>query len=151
VILLLLRRRREALAAFCLFAGALGLAEAAKLIINEHRPPVFLQAAGPDLSPSYPSGHTTSAAIIVVALVVLTASVAVRLIALVVGLPYALAVAASRFYLGYHFPLDLVGAFLCALAAAFIVTGLAAVPVVRAYLDRLGPAGGGRGLRPLRR
>lgn len=94
------------------------------------------------LSPPYPSGHTTSTAIIVVALLVLTASVAARLLALVVGVPYVLAVAASRVYLGCHFPLDLAGAFLCALAAAFIVTGLAALPVVRAYLDRLGPAGG---------
>jgi membrane-associated phospholipid phosphatase len=136
VILVLLRRRRDALAAFCMMGGGLALAAVVKLLINEHRPPLQLQAAGADLSPSYPSGHTTTAAIIAVTLIVIAATFVGRVIAIALGIPYALAVAASRVYLGYHYPPDVVGAFLCALAAAFIVTGLAALPVIQPQLRR---------------
>jgi membrane-associated phospholipid phosphatase len=60
----------------------------------------------------------------------------------VLGTLYALAVAASRVYLADHYPLDVLGGMLCALAAAFIVTGLAALPVLQPYLRRLGGRNG---------
>jgi membrane-associated phospholipid phosphatase len=52
---------------------------------------------------------------------------------------YAVAVAASRVYLGDHYPLDVLGSMLCALAAAFVVTGLAALPALQPWLRRLQP------------
>ncbi len=140
--LVFLRRRLDALKAFCMFGGALALAEVAKKIIGEHRPPVTLQAMAADTSPSYPSGHATVAAVIAVTFVVIATTATGRRIAIVLGTIYALTVGISRIYLGAHFLLDPVGSYLCALAAAFIVTGLAALPALRPWLTRItAPAG----------
>jgi undecaprenyl-diphosphatase len=90
-----------------------------------------------DSGASYPSGHATTAAVLAVVLIVLAATVAGRLAAIVLGILYVLAVAASRVYLADHYPLDVLGSMLCALAAAFIVTGLAALPALQPHLRRL--------------
>ena len=142
VILVLARRRLDALKVFCIFAGAFTLAEAGKILISEHRPPVALQAMPADSGASFPSGHATVAAVLAVALVVVAATFAGRASALVLGGLYAAAVAVSRVYLADHYPLDVVGSVLCALAAAFIVTGLAALPALQPYLRRIGERSG---------
>lgn len=143
VILLLARRRLDAVKVFCIFAGAFTLAEAAKVLIGEHRPPAALQAMPADSGASFPSGHATVAAVLAVTLVVVAATFAGRATALVLGGLYAAAVAVSRVYLADHYPLDVIGSGLCALAAAAIVTGLATLPVLQPYLRRIGERGGG--------
>ncbi|MGH3277551.1 MAG: phosphatase PAP2 family protein [Trebonia sp.] len=147
IILLLMRRRLDALKAFCMFAGAYALVEVVKKIVNEPRPPATLQAMAADHSGSFPSGHASVATTLCVVLVVVAITVAGRATALVLGGLYALAVAVSRFYLGDHYPLDVLGGALCALAAAYVVTGLAALPALQPYLRRLEPASGRRGHR----
>ncbi len=137
LILLAARRRLDAAKVFCMFAGAFALAEVSKKLINEHRPPASVQAIAADHSPSFPSGHATTAAVLAVALIAVATTLAWRGAALVIGGLYAVAVAASRVYLGDHYPLDVLGGMLCALAAAFVVTGLAALPVLQPYLRRL--------------
>ena len=144
VILFLMRRRLDAVKVFCMFGGAFALAEVAKKIVNEPRPPAALQAVAADHSGSFPSGHATAAATLCVALLVIAATFAGRVTALVLGGLYAAAVAVSRFYLGDHYPLDVLGSLLCALAAAFVVTGLAALPALQPYLRRLEPVPAGR-------
>jgi len=140
VLLWLLRRRADAVKALCMFGGAFALAEVVKLLIDEHRPPLALRAMAADPTPSFPSGHATTSAVIVVVLVaVVAAGPRLRLTFLTVGGLYALAVAASRVYLADHYPLDVIGGILSALAAGFIVTGLARLPRVRSWLARLGP------------
>lgn len=136
LVLLLARRRLDAVKVFCMFAGAFALAEVGKKLIAEHRPPVSLQAMAADSGASYPSGHATTAAVAAVALIVI-ATAGWRYAAIVLGVLYAVAVAASRVYLADHYPLDVLGGMLCALAAAFAVTGLAALPAVQPWLRRL--------------
>jgi undecaprenyl-diphosphatase len=89
-----------------------------------------------DSGSSYPSGHTTTAAVAAIALIII-ATAGWRYAAIVLGVLYAVAVAVSRVYLADHYPLDVLGGMLCALAAAFAVTGLAALPAVQAWLRRL--------------
>jgi undecaprenyl-diphosphatase len=142
VILLLARRRVDALKTFCIFAGAFALAEIGKKLISEHRPPASLWAMKADSGASYPSGHATTAAVLAVAVIVIATTVAGRRAAFVLGILYAAAVAASRVYLADHYPLDVLGSMLCALAAAFIVTGLVALPALQPHLRRLGTRSG---------
>lgn len=144
VLLFLMRRRLDAVKVFCIFAGAYALVEVVKKIVNEPRPPAAVQAVAADHSGSFPSGHASVAFTLCIALVVIAATYAGRATALILGGLYALAVACSRFYLGDHYPLDVVGSLLCALAAALVVTGLAALPALQPYLRRLEPAPAGR-------
>ena len=137
VILFLMRRRLDAVKVFCIFGGSFALAEVTKILISEHRPPAALQLVAADNSGSFPSGHTTTAATLAVALVVIAVTLAGRVTAVVLGGLYAVAVAFSRFYLGDHYPLDVLGAMLCAVATAFVVVGLARLPVLQPYLRRL--------------
>ena len=143
LILVLIGRRVDALRVFCIVGGAFALAEVGKKLIAEPRPPVSLQAMAADSGASYPSGHTTVAAALAVAVIVVIARSAVwRYAAIVIGAGYVLAVAVSRVYLADHYPLDVFGGILCALAAAFVVTGLAALPALQPLLRRLDTRGG---------
>ncbi len=142
VILFLMRRRLDAVKVFCMFAGAYTLVEVVKKVVNEPRPPVAVQAVAADHSGSFPSGHATVGFTLCVALVVIAVTYAGRVTALVLGGLYGVAIALSRFYLGDHYPLDVAGSLVCALAAAFVVTGLAALPALQPYLRRLAPASG---------
>ena len=137
VILVLARRRLDAVRVFCIIGGAFALAEIGKKLINEHRPPAALQAMKADSGASYPSGHATTAAVLAVAVIVIATTVATRRAAIVLGILYAAAVAASRVYLADHYPMDVLGGMLCALAAGFVVTGLAALPALQPHLRRL--------------
>ena len=143
LVLVLARRRLDAVKVFCMFAGAFALAEVGKKLIGEHRPPVSLQAMAADSGASYPSGHATTAAVLAVALIVIAAA-GWRYAAIVLGGLYVIAVAASRVYLADHYPLDVLGGMLCALAAALVVTGLAALPAAQPWLQRLDARGGRR-------
>ncbi|HET9081289.1 MAG TPA: phosphatase PAP2 family protein [Trebonia sp.] len=137
VILFLMRRRLDALKVFCMIGGTYALVEVVKKIVSEPRPPAAVQAVPADPSGSFPSGHAAVASVLCVALVVIAVTLAGRVTALVLGGLYTVAVACSRFYLGDHYPLDVLGSVLCALAAAFVVTGLAALPALQPRLRRL--------------
>jgi membrane-associated phospholipid phosphatase len=71
------------------------------------------------------------------ALIVTATTIGTRSTTFVLGGPYALAVAVTRVYVADHFPRDAIGSMLCAIAAALIGTGLAALPALRPYLRRL--------------
>lgn len=136
LVLLVRRRRVDALRVLCVLGGASAFALVVKQLINERRPPAWLWAVPADSGASYPSGHTTVAAAIAVAAVMVAGDRA-RAAAIAIGGLYTLAVALSRVYVGNHFPLDVVGSIFAALAAGLVVAGLSALPAVRRRLGRL--------------
>jgi membrane-associated phospholipid phosphatase len=128
--LLLARRREDALRVFCLIAGALVLAYLTKSVVTEHRPPSALWVVRPDTRWSFPSGHSTVAAAAGLAMVVI-ARRADRPLAAVVAVALAFLVGWARVYLGVHYPLDVLGGYLCAVTAFVAATGFVALPFVR--------------------
>ncbi len=118
----LARRRltREAIILATSLAGAIGLAATVKLLVDRPRPPVeHLQTVS---GPSFPSGHATQASAFWFSLTLVLAAAglmprATRLCAgLAVGV--VLAVAASRVYLGVHYPADVIAGVLLGAAWA---------------------------------
>lgn len=106
--------RREALAVALSLGGAMLLSDLVKLLVSRPRPPVeHLQAV---TGSSFPSGHATQASAFWFSLaLVLRARGASRkvtgLAAAVAGV-LVVAVAASRVYLGVHYPSDVVAGIL---------------------------------------
>lgn len=136
LILLAFRRKLAAVMAFCTVGGALALTEIAKKLVGEPRPPAALRLMAAS-GGSYPSGHATVTAALAVALILIATTATWRFTALIVAGGFAVAVAASRVYLGDHYPLDLLGAMLSALAAGFITVGLRTLPALRPLVRRL--------------
>lgn len=102
--------RQDAFAFALSFAGAVLLAGAVKLLVDRARPPVqHLQAVA---SSSFPSGHATQASAFWLSVVFAVRaagapSAGVRVVAVACA-AIVLTVAASRVYLGVHYPGDVV-------------------------------------------
>ncbi len=112
--LLRARLRREALAVALSLGGAMLIADLVKLLVSRPRPPVeHLQAV---TGPSFPSAHATQASAFWFSLVFVTpalgASPKATRVAAAVALLIVLVVAASRVYLGVHYPSDVVAGML---------------------------------------
>ena len=137
LILLAFRRKLAAVMAFCTVGGGLALTEVAKKLVAEPRPPAALRLMAADSGASYPSGHATAAAVLAVALILVATTLTWRFTALILAGGFAVAVAASRVYLGDHYPLDVLGAMLSALAAGLIVAGLRTLPALQPLVRRL--------------
>jgi undecaprenyl-diphosphatase len=100
--------RREALAVAFSLSGAILIAACVKLLMMRPRPPVeHLQAV---TSSSFPSGHATQASAfwlsLVLALHTAGAPTTITGVAAGLALLIVLAIAASRVYLGVHYPSD---------------------------------------------
>jgi membrane-associated phospholipid phosphatase len=98
-----------------------------KLLVDRPRPEYFLVASGPDLS-SFPSGHTIFATIFLGIAIVLVGegvrSPSFRR-SLQAGLLFIiLAMGASRVYLGFHWPSDVLGGYLYGGAALVELIGI---------------------------
>lgn len=110
LVLLRAGMRRAALAFALSFAGAVLLADAVKLLVERARPPVqHLEAVG---GSSFPSGHATQASAFWLSAIFAVraagaSSAGVRAVTLAC-VAIVLAVAASRVYLGVHYPGDVV-------------------------------------------
>ena len=106
--------RREALAVLLSLGGAMLISDLVKLLVSRPRPPVeHLQAV---TGSSFPSGHTTQASAfwfsLVFAMPAAGASPKLTRVTAILALLIVLAVAASRVYLGVHYPSDVIAGML---------------------------------------
>jgi undecaprenyl-diphosphatase len=89
--------------------GAYGIAYLVKHLLDRHRP-VWPVPVITDTGPTFPSGHATGSNALAVALILavvpMIASLALRRTAIVVLVAYAAAEPISRLILGVHFPSD---------------------------------------------
>jgi membrane-associated phospholipid phosphatase len=108
---LALGRRRETLVAAIVVAGANLTTQLLKTVLEHARHKVFEHGIELPWPNSFPSGHTTAAASIGVALLFVVPA-AWRLRALVAGVLLTAAVGLSTVVLRWHFPSDLLGALL---------------------------------------
>ena len=120
-----LGRRREAIAALALVAGAnlIGLALKVALAHPRYHPILGADQVGAD---AYPSGHATSAMSIALA-AVLVAPARLRVVVASGAAAYVIAVSTSLVVLGWHFPSDVLGGLL--LASGFFFATVAALRV----------------------
>jgi len=125
-------------------AGSLAMTVAGKDLIGRARPPLGDAVPPYEHSPSFPSGHTLNATVIVgtiVYLLILRQSRTVaRVWTIVVGTLFVLSVAASRVFLGHHWLTDVLAALALGLGWLALV-----VTAHRLYLTALA-----RGARPVR-
>jgi undecaprenyl-diphosphatase len=117
--------RREALAIALSLAGAMLISGAVKLLVSRPRPPVeHLQAV---TGSSFPSGHATQASAfwfsLVFAMPAAGASPRLTRVAGCLAVLIVLAVAASRVYLGVHYPGDVIAGVLLGTGWAIFVAG----------------------------
>lgn len=134
--------RVYAFAPIASLAVAVAAVAVTKHIVGRARPPVDLHLVS-ESNASFPSGHAThSAAVLlsvafVVAVVVLRRLIVRALVVLAAGLVTG-AIGASRLVLGVHWPSDVLAGWALGLGVALAVT-MAAVVIARRS-DRLGPA-----------
>jgi undecaprenyl-diphosphatase len=133
VIALVLRKRRwDALRLLAAAGGSWVLAIGVKDIVGRPRPPASLWALTPDSSGSFPSGHdTTACVVIVVAVMALSGTRRARLWATAAAVVFAVAVGASRVYLGDHYPTDVLGSWLVVATVSAAVWAVSDIPAVR--------------------
>lgn len=131
LILILWRRRFDALRIVGMAGVAWVAAYAIKHMLDRPRPPQSLWLISPDHTGSLPSGHATTAAVILVIAYVLFRHTRAGRPVLVLGVLYALAVGVSRLYLGDHYPADVLASYFTALAAALLVSAIADLRFVR--------------------
>lgn len=136
-------RRREALAALAVVAGANVTTQVLKVVLAHPRyqPYPGHAAVWPT---AFPSGHATAAVSIAIALA-LVAPPRLRPLAVPLGAGFAAAVAFSVVALEWHFPSDVLGGTL--VAASWGFAALAALRIPRSP-DPSRPRGGPPGLRP---
>jgi membrane-associated phospholipid phosphatase len=118
-IALLRRRPSDAVAALLVVAGANITTQLLKALLAHPRVKVAI-GANPFEPSTFPSGHTTAAASIVIAYL-FVAPAALRNLTMALGAGFALAVGYSVVAIGWHYPSDVLGAYLIAAGWGFAV------------------------------
>lgn len=121
-LILLLQKRWRSLA--YLMTTALGstiINRTAKAFLHRARPALWVSGA-PEFDFAFPSGHAMTSMTVVAILLVLTWNSSWRWLTLFGGSLYLLLVAWTRLYLGVHFPSDILGGWMVAIAWAIGVS-----------------------------
>jgi membrane-associated phospholipid phosphatase len=108
-------------------AGSLAMTIAGKDLIGRARPPLSDAVPPYEHSPSFPSGHTLNATVVVGTIVYLLllrqSRVVTRVWTIVVGTLFVLSVGVSRVFLGHHWTTDVLAAWALGLAwLALVIT-----------------------------
>lgn len=128
VVLMALKRPRDALFVFVGMGTAIALSQIVKLGFGLARP-VYRIPLVTETTFSYTSGHASASMALVIALIVLTWRTRWQWPVLIAGVVYVLVIAFSRVYLGAHFPSDVWGGWLLTIAVMAVATLLRWVPV----------------------
>lgn len=132
LVLILRRRRWDATRLLLMAGGSWLLAVLVKHAIDRSRPPASLWLLTPDGSPSFPSGHTTTATIMIVMAAMATIGYHRLQVALVAAaVAFAILVGCSRLYLADHYPTDILGSYLTVAAAVLLIGAITDVHLVR--------------------
>jgi membrane-associated phospholipid phosphatase len=103
------------------FLGAITISYTGKIIIHRARPHLWelFYQIGSDYS--FPSGHAMSSLSFALILMILTWNSSWRWLTLIFGSLFAIAIAWTRLYLGVHYPSDIIGGWLIAIAWSMVV------------------------------
>ena len=113
--LLIARRWREATFAGASFVGSALLNMATKQFFQRHRPSLW-ESIAPEHTFSFPSGHAMGSATLAMVVVLLCWHTRWRWPVAALAALFALAVGASRIYLGVHYPSDILGGWAAGIA-----------------------------------
>jgi hypothetical protein len=140
LVVLVVRGRRLAATRLLVTAGAAwSLALVLKSVVDRPRPPASLWVQPPDNTGSFPSGHDTTATLLLVIVVsVLVGTGTLRRWAAAVAVVFALAVGFGRVYLGDHYPTDILGSYLTVAAVVLLVLAFLDLAPVRRRLAAVG-------------
>lgn len=130
LVLLVRRRRGEALFFVLGAGGAVALNLLIKLLIGRARPDLWVSLA-PEPGFSFPSGHAMGTAAVAASLAFLAWPTRWRWPALALGALFAFSVGISRMYLGVHFPSDVLAGWSAAVGWVVGVHQLLAVRLGR--------------------
>lgn len=124
-------------------AGSLLMTVVGKDLVGRARPPTSLAVPPLEVSPSFPSGHALNATVLTTVVVYLvlmeTTAVWQRVVSIVGGLAFVVAMGRSRVYLGHHWLTDVVAGWAIGFAWA-----LAVITAHRLWLTLRGDDRGGR-------
>ena len=114
VVLLLIRRWREAAFAALSFVGSALLNMGSKQFFQRDRPSLW-ESIAPESTYSFPSGHAMGSMTLAATAILLAWPTRWRWPVVIVMVPFAFAVSISRVYLGVHYPSDILGGWCAAL------------------------------------
>lgn len=103
------------------FLGAITISYTGKIIVHRARPHLWelVYQIGSDYS--FPSGHAMSSMSFALVLIILTWNSSWRWLTIIFGSLFAIAIAWTRLYLGVHYPSDVLGGWMMAIAWSMVV------------------------------
>jgi undecaprenyl-diphosphatase len=118
---LLSKRWNYSLYTIMTFLGAITISYTGKIIIHRARPHLWelVYQIGSDYS--FPSGHAMSSMSFAIVLIILTWNSSWRWLTIIFSSLFVISIAWTRLYLGVHYPSDIVGGWMIAIAWSMVV------------------------------